>query len=163
MAFALQTYGDKLLVAGDHPDFVSQDTAVYAGRLFLLAGGCHERASELAVALKPGSGADGPDRLPRWITVTRSHEQLVGMREALDTLRTHVAHDLSRLSANESAVALANATLATLDERIEKMNLLWIPRAPAELRRGIGDALMKSLDTVYALGQTVAAIDSPRA
>ena len=162
-AYALQTYGDKLLVTSHSPEFVSQDTAEIAGRLFLLACAWLERASELSAGSEPPVGKELQDTLPTWYTPTRAQDQLVGMRETLETIRTFIAYDLTTSTANasESTVTGLRERLAAVDKRIDNVELLWVPRLPAELRRGIGFELLTGLDTAYALGGAVASLGSP--
>lgn len=97
-----------------------------------------------------------PAGLPRWRTVPRDADQLRGMREALEALRTHVAYDLERLG-DERTVAALRRELERVDERLATVDLLWIEHPPPEIRGGIGDALVTGLDLVLVLGQRLAA------
>ncbi len=153
-AYALQTYGDELLLA-TRREFVASDTAEMAGRIFSQAYTWLERA------LQPGEDLHAlrveamHDELPRWLTATRSQAQIIGMREALDTLRTWIAAELGRHPAASTRLL---EDLAGIDGRLENVSLLWIERPPAELRRGIGYTLTVGLDEAYELGQEVAAL-----
>jgi hypothetical protein len=160
-AYALQSYGDKLLVASHRPEFISQDTAEMAGRLFSRACTWLERAARLAAGSEPAARGVLDDRLPTWYTPTRAQDQLVGMRETLDTLRTFIAYDLTAApNAPESTLAGLQERLAAVDKRIDAVELLWVQRQPAELRQGIGFELGAGLDTAYALGRAVASLGS---
>jgi hypothetical protein len=160
-AYALQTYGDKLLVASHRPEFVSQDTAEMAGRLFARACTWLERASRLAAEPEPAARGALDDRLPTWYTPTRSQDQLVGMRATLETLGTFVAYELTTAAnAPEPTLAGLRERLAVVDRRLDEVELLWVPRLPAALRQGIGYALGDGLDTAYALGRAVSSLGS---
>lgn len=74
------------------------------------------------------------------------------MREALEALRTFVAYELERRGGDEAL----EDELARVDEKLAAVDLLWIERPPAELRGGIGDALMTGLDRAFALGARLA-------
>jgi hypothetical protein len=153
-AYALQVYGDNLLAASHNPDFVTQDTAEIAGRLFTIAAMWLQHLRELS----ENSHSKEPERtLPSWYTPTRSQEQLLGMRETLDTLRTHIAHQLATQPMSDgSELIRLRERLADVDRHIEAVALLWIPRQPAEIRRGIGSSLTVGLVRAYALGQVLA-------
>jgi hypothetical protein len=101
----------------------------------VLAGVCVEVAR--------GGAGDVPDSLPHWQTVPRSHDQLVGMREALESLRTYLAYELG---GDDTQVAQVDAQLA-------KVERLWIEHAPAEIRGALGDALANGLDLAYETGR----------
>ena len=152
-AYALQTYGDELLLVGRR-DFVASDTAEMAGRLFAQACRWLERATRADE--DPGVlRVDAThDELPDWLTPTRSNAQTFGMREALETLRTWIAAELAR----RTGEARLLERLAGIDIRLENVSLLWIERPPAELRRGIGYTLTVGLDEAYELGQDVAVL-----
>jgi hypothetical protein len=152
-AYALLTYGDELLLAG-RPDFVASDTAEMAGRLLDQACAWLERASRPGEDLRALRMAAMHDEFPDWFTATRSHAQVAGMREALETLRTWIAAELAK----HPEEARLHERLAGIDARLENVSLLWIERPPAELRRGIGYTLTVGLDEAYELGQDVAAL-----
>lgn len=139
-AYVLQTYGDKLVGASSVDGWVRPETATLARASFRLAAHCLEVARE--------GGRDLPEAPPHWHTAIRSHEQLVGMRETLEALRTYLAFELGDTEA---------AQLAPVDAELGRIDLLWIARAPAEIRGGIGSALVHGLDEAYALGRRLAA------
>jgi hypothetical protein len=130
-AYALETYGEALLTACARDGYLDFDTARVVRLSFTFAGTC--------VDVARGEAGDVPRSLPRWHSVPRSHEQLVGMREALESLRTYLAYD-------GAEVAEVDAQLATVDR-------LWIERAPAAIRGAIGDALTNGLDVAYETGR----------
>lgn len=138
-AYALLTYGDKLVSSTRNSGYVDADTARIAWASFELAERCLE------------AGGAAPPALPHWQSGIRSHHQLRGMRETLDALRTFLAFDLQ--ARPDAAFA---AGLASVDRRVQKVDRLWIPRPTAELRAGIGDALVVGLDDAYALGRAMA-------
>jgi hypothetical protein len=119
----------------------------------IVAAACHRAADEW-VRRAEGEERDGsrPDRLPRWRTAPRDADQLRGMREALEALRVHIAYELERREAAETL----KDELVLVDEKLAAVDLLWIERPPAEIRGGIGDALMTGLDRAYALGRRLA-------
>lgn len=162
--YALQTYGDKLLDASQNPDFVSHETAEIAGTLFELAAGWLRVAMLLSGDPNVVMAGELQETLPKWHTVTRSRDQLDGMRETLEALRTHSAYALGTQSKREAVGGLTDLDklLAEVDKRIEDVALLWIARQPAELRRGIGSILSAGLNEAYALGQAVALVDATR-
>ena len=82
------------------------------------------------------------------------------MRDTLETIRTFIAYDLTVATPNasESTLTGLHGRLAEVDKRIGEVDLLWVPRLPAELRRGIGFELGMGLDTAYALGRAVASL-----
>ena len=131
-AYALQTYADKLLDACGRNGYISPDTAGVARASYKLAATC------LAVAR--GGAGDVPERPPHWRTPLRSHEQLVGMRDTLEALRTYLAY------------AFPDGA-PEVDAELAKVERLWIEHAPAEIRGGIGDALANGLDRAYAAGR----------
>jgi hypothetical protein len=134
-AYALEAYGGALLAACARDGRVDVETAPVARRALVLAATC--------VGVARGGAGDVPESLPHWQTVPRSHEQLVGMRETLVSLRTYLAYELG---GGDAEVAQIDAELATVDR-------LWIEHAPAEIRGGLGDALANGLDLAYALGR----------
>jgi hypothetical protein len=139
-AYALLTYGDKLVVSTRDDGYVDADTARVARTSFELAERC----------LEPGGAV--PQGLPRWQSGVRSYHQLRGMRETLEALRTFLAFDL-----REQPDAGFAEALAAVDRHVQKVSSLWIARPTAELRGGIGDALVIGLDEAYALGRAMAA------
>lgn len=138
-AYALLTYGDKLVSSTTNNGYVDADTARVARASFELAERCLE------------AGGLAPPGLPHWQAGIRSQHQLRGMRETLDALRTFLAFDLQ--ARPDAAFA---ARLETIDRHLKKVDSLWIPRPTAELRGGIGDALVVGLDDAYALGRAMA-------
>jgi hypothetical protein len=126
-AYALTTFADKLLAADGRSDVVAE---AYAS-----AAACLDAARNGGGAL-PG--------LPHWRTPVRSREQLVGMREALDALRTYLAYELRDAEAPE---------LARVDAQLARVDQLWIERPPQEIRGALGSALAVGLDEAYALGR----------
>jgi hypothetical protein len=155
-AYALQTYGDKLLAASATADYVSADTAFVSQCAYQLVGMCLECARQLASEAGNMSLPGIPASLPHWHTPVRTHEQLVGMREALEALRTYVAFDLQTFATDDPSLANLRGKLAVIDAELETVDLLWIARPPAELRGGIGDALTRGLDQAFELGQLLA-------
>jgi hypothetical protein len=141
VAYAFQTYGDKLVSATRAQGYVRSDTAQMAARSFELA------ALGLEVARGERPGAAIPGGFPRWGTPVRSEEQLAGMRDALESLRTYVAFDLG---------SVASAELAAIDDDLAYVQRLWMPRPPVEICGGIADALGRGLDRAYALGRALA-------
>jgi len=134
-AYALETYGDALLAACARDGYVDFESAHVARASLALAGDC--------VDVVRGGTGDVPRSLPHWQTAPRSHEQLVGMRQTLESLRTYLAYELG---SGDAEVAQIDAQLATVDG-------LWIEHAPAEIRGGLGNALSNGLDLAYALGR----------
>jgi len=133
-AYALTTYADKLAAADGRSDVVAE---------------AYARANACLDAVENGGGAL-PTALPHWHTPVRSHEQLVGMRDALDALRTYLAYELHDENAPE---------LARIDAQLAKAEQLWIRRPPAEIRGAIGSALAIGLDEAYALGCRLTAME----
>ena len=134
-AYALETYGDTLLAACARDGYVDLETSPVARQAFALAGICVEVAR--------GGTGDVPTSLPHWETVPRSHEQLVGMRDTLESLRTYLAYELGR----------DDADVARIDAQLAKVERLWIEHAPPEIRGGLGDALVSGLDLAYETGR----------
>lgn len=131
-AYALQTYADKLIEACGVDGYIAPETAGVAGASYRLAAACLDIAR--------GATGEIPKLPPHWRTPLRSHEQLVGMREALEALRTYLAYALP------DGVPEVDAQLA----RVER---LWIERAPDAIRGGLGDALANGLDLAYDIGR----------
>ena len=129
-AYALETYGDALLRACARDGHVDFDTARVIRLSFTFAATC--------VGVARGDPGDVPRSLPRWHTVPRSHEQLVGMRAALEGLRTYLAYD--------------GAEVGEVDARLATVDGLWIERAPDAIRGALGDALTNGLDLAYEIG-----------
>jgi hypothetical protein len=134
-AYALETYADRLLAACARDGYVDFETARISRTALALAGNC--------VVIAHGGAGEVPRLLPHWQTVPRSHEQLVGMRETLEALRTYLAYELGS----------ADAEVVQIDAQLATVERLWIERAPAEIRGGIGDAFTNGLDLAYALGR----------
>ena len=131
-AYALQTYADKLLDACARDGYIDAETAGVARASYKLAATCLDVAR--------GDAGDVPPRPPHWRTPLRSHQQLVGMRDALESLRTYLAYALP------DGVPDVDAQLARVDR-------LWIEHAPPEIRGGLGDALANGLDLAYETGR----------
>jgi hypothetical protein len=127
-AYALTTYADKLLAAEGTSDVVAE---------------AYARAAACLDVARGGSGAF-PDTLPHWRTPVRSREQLVGMRDALDALRTYLAYELKDADPPQ---------LARIDAQLARVDQLWIERPPPEIRGALGSALAIGLDEAYALGR----------
>lgn len=150
-AYALQTYGDKLLANPGRSHGARFDTRA-------VADACHRLAAECIARAEGEADGDGLlERLPRWRTPVRDAEQLRGMREALEALRIHVAYDLDRLPGDATQSAGLRDELALVDEKLATVDLLWIEHPPPEIRGGIGDALVTGLDRVCLLGRRLAA------
>ena len=141
-ACVCQTYADKLVDACRDSHFARSDTAALVRDLYALVPVWLERAE--------GAGAPPDLSFPHWQTPDRCWEQLVGMRETLEALRTYLAFDLAQTGRDETE-------LESVDDSLETVASLWIRRPPPELRSGIGDALRRGLDAAYALGQKLAA------
>jgi hypothetical protein len=62
------------------------------------------------------------------------------MRDALESLRTYLAYALP-------------CGVPEVDAQLAKVERLWIERAPAEIRGGLGDALANGLDLAYEAGR----------
>jgi hypothetical protein len=90
-----------------------------------------------------GAVGEVPSSLPHWHTIPRKHEQLVGMRTTLESLRTYLAYELGG----------DDAGVAQIDAQLAEVERLWIERAPAEIRGALGDALTTGLDLAYDLGR----------
>lgn len=131
-AYAQTTYADKLLAADGRSDVVAE---------------AYARADVCLDVARNGSGAL-PATLPHWHTPVRSREQLGGMRDALDALRTYLAYELHDEHAPE---------LARIDAQLARVDQLWIERPPEEIRGAIGSALAIGLDDAYALGRRLMA------
>ena len=151
-AYALQTYGDKLVDACEAGGLVPLETARVARTAFDLAGVC------LQAARRTGSASPQtlPACLPLWSSPARTHEQLVGMKETLDDLRTYLAFEL------QTGDPASLKQLAPIDAKLASVALLWIEHAPPEIRGGIGDALTSGLDSAYRLGRLLARDGSER-
>ena len=156
-AYALQTYGDKLIAASQTEYHVRADTAHLARGLYQLAATCLECARDAASDPARPLRRDLPARLPHWHTAIRAHEQLVGMRGALDALRVYIAYDLESGAEDDASLRGMREGLAAIDAKLETVDRLWIVRPPAALRGGIGDALTTGLDQAYELGGLLAA------
>lgn len=151
VAYALQTYGDKLIDACRTGGLVAPDTAWLAQTSFELAEAClrdaqPERATRAAVL---------PAALPRWSTPWRTHEQLIAMRETLEDLRTYLAYELhtEHVPADEESLD----QLAAIDAKLASVDLIWIERPSAELRGGIASTLAIALDAALQLGRRLSA------
>jgi hypothetical protein len=127
-AYALTIYADKLVAADGGSDVVAE---------------AYARAAACLDVARDGNGGL-PASLPHWRTPVRSREQLVGMRDALDALRTFLAYELGDANAPE---------LARIDLQLARVDELWIARPPPEIRGAIGSALAIGLDEAYALGR----------
>jgi hypothetical protein len=130
-AYVCQTYADKLAESCTH---APGDAAPFVRALYDLACAWLERAAS------PGERLELA--LPLWGTLTRSQEQLVGMRDTLTALRTYVAF----------AVGEDDRRLAPIDGQMAEVDALWIPRATPELRAGIGTALTMGIRAAAVLG-----------
>ncbi|HKT45689.1 MAG TPA: hypothetical protein VJQ85_12870 [Gaiellaceae bacterium] len=132
-AYVCQTYADKLAESCTH---APGDAAPFVRALYDLACAWLERGTSTS----PGDRLELA--LPLWGTLTRSQEQLVGMRATLTALRTYVAF----------AVGEDDPRLAPVDGQMAEADALWIPRATPELRAGIGTALTMGIRAAAALG-----------
>jgi hypothetical protein len=147
-AYALQTFGDKLVAACSNDGLVPFDTAAVARAAYELAGHC----VGIACADEPVAGGDLPAAFPHWSTPLRSHAQLVAMKDTLEDLRTYLAYELRDTPQDDPF----RKRLAAIDAKLTHVDLLWIERPPPEIRGGIGDTLGGALADVYRLGQQVA-------
>ncbi|MGH2933412.1 MAG: hypothetical protein ACRDL2_02720 [Gaiellaceae bacterium] len=138
-AYVCQTYADKLVDATRASRFAPFDTARLARGLYALVGVWLERAQ--------GTPSSVELALPPWYAAPRRREQLVGMRETLYALRTHVAYDL--------APGLQDR-LAAIDRRIGQVDALWIDRPSPELAAGICDLLAAGIRDACTLGRELA-------
>jgi hypothetical protein len=155
-AYALQTYGDKLLASADKPGFVREETAVLAQSLFTLAGIWLDRARTLATDPASVSEEELRQPLPHWHTPERTQDQVIGMRETLAALRAYVASDLAAQQLGEPLTTKLREQLARVDKEIQNVEILWIPRPPSEIQDAIGGALVLGLDEAYSLGAALA-------
>ena len=138
-AYVCQTYADKLVDGARASRFAPFDTARVVRALYGLAGVWLEQAS--------GTPSSVVLALPPWDTPTRRREQLLGMRETLYALRTHVAYDLGPRLQDR---------LAAVDRRIGQVDALWIDRPSPELGAGICDLLAGGIRDACALGRELA-------
>jgi hypothetical protein len=141
-AYAQQAYAEKLVATGDAEGYVRADTAYVARSAYRLA------AESLAVA-QSGSG-EVPRALPRWRSPVRSPDELLGMRRALEALKTFLAFELKDDNAPE---------LARLNAELARAERFWIERPPPEIRGAVGDALVRALDEAYELGRRLTAVE----
>jgi hypothetical protein len=152
-AYVLRTYADKLIAACQAGEYVRADTANVALQLYALSGRWVERAQQIAAGT---AGPALPEPLPHWHTPVRSQVELVGMRETLDVLRVYLTFDLQSFHGDDLSITELRGRLAAINAKVDAADGLWLPRAPDELRGGIGDALADGLDLAYALGQSLA-------
>jgi len=155
-AYVLQTYADKLLVANRATHRVRSETAAVTETLYRLAAAWVARARLLAAGAADDAAPAPPGPLPHWHTPYRCQEDLAGMRETLEALRIYLAYDLQRFPLDEEELPRLRAALDAVDAKLETAHGLWVPRAPAELRGGIGAALAAGLDGAYELGRELA-------
>lgn len=148
-AFALQTYGDKL-VAADPDGYLPADTARFAAEAFRLAAKCVDAARD--------GPASVPRHLPRWHTSLRSQDQLAGMRDALEALRTYIAYEV-RDRPDDPVVA---QHLADIEGDLRQAERLWVGRDSPDIRAGLASALSRGLDRAYRLGLDVTASSAAR-
>jgi hypothetical protein len=154
-AYVFQTYADKLIAASPAKGYVRVATAQFAQELYGCVGGCLDQARQVA-ALPDGSRKTDPTPpMPHWHTPVRAQEELCGMRDTLDVLRTYVAYDLSTLQVDKPSLERLQDVLTVINARFE-VEGLWLPRTSPELRGKIGDLLTDGLDQAYALGQVLA-------
>jgi len=136
-AYACQVYADKLSESCPHP---SDETARVVHALYDLARVWLARASD-------GTAGHFELELPPWGAPERSRDQLIGMRNALDALRTTVAYDLPHELAPD---------LAAIDRRMTAVDELWIDRPTPDLRAGLGGLLVAGIRDAIELGRTLA-------
>lgn len=127
-AYAQTTFADKLVASDGRSDVAAE---------------AYARAALCLEVARNGGGAL-PAALPHWRTPVRTREQLVGMRDALEALRTYLAYELHDDNAPQ---------LARIDAQIRNVEGLWIERPPEAIRGAIGSALATALDEAYALGR----------
>jgi hypothetical protein len=136
-AYACQTYADKLADSCPRP---SDETIRVARSLYELAVVWLERSAA-------DVGGSQELELPSWGTPVRSRDQLVGMRNTLDALRTYVAYGVTRA---------LEPRLDAVDKHLHAVDSLWIERPTPELRGGIGDALAAGIRETITLGRLLA-------
>ena len=136
-AYVCQTYADKLALRCTH---APHESAPFARALYDLAIEWLRRANDDSLR--------GPVdlELPRWGSLVRSSEQLVAMRETLESLRTYIAYD-----AGED-----DGRLTEIDQRLATASALWDPRPTPDLRTAIGDALVRGIRAAAELGASCA-------
>ena len=148
-AYVLRTYADKLVSACQTGDYIDPDAATVAFRLYELSGQWVECAQGVS------SSPDLSEPLPHWHTPIRSQAELAGMRDTLDVLRVYLTDAIQRLPVDDPVTPQLQERLAAVNAKVDRVDGLWLPRAPDDLRGGIGDALADGLDIAYALGQTL--------
>ncbi len=160
-AHVFQTYADKLMAASPTGRYIHLSAAQIAQELYLLAGSCLDRARQIDALPESVARSEQVPPIPRWRSPIRSQNELVGMRETLDALRTYVAADLRVFEVDESTVESLRRMLALIDARFD-VEGLWLKRPPAEIRARIGDLLGDGIDKAYTLGGLLADPDLQR-
>jgi hypothetical protein len=159
-AYAFQTYADKLIEASGSKH-LPEDTYAVVAELVSLSALWVRQASALAANPSTAPPSEQAAELPHFDTPIRSQEQLAGMRETADTLRTYVAFDLQSLPAGTPSSSGLRDQLAALDKNMDAAAMLLIERPPPELRGGMGDALVEAIEQARALGLALATAGSP--
>jgi len=136
-AYVCQTYADKLALRCTH---APHESTPFARALYDLA------IEWLRCANDDSFRGPVDLELPLWGSLVRSSEQLIAMRETLESLRTYVAYDGGE----------ADGRLAEVDRRLETAAALWDPRPTPDLRAAIGDALVRGIRAAAGLGAACA-------
>jgi hypothetical protein len=151
-AFALQTYADKVLVAGNDDGYATPEACLQAQMLYELARTWLGRAQQAAANPDYRLTLPVPQSLPRPLNVPPERDQLVGMRATLEALQARSGVDLER--AEPEVAARLRPSLAAMQSALDAAPIRGAHGA--EAHAAVGRTLADGLEHGYLLGQLLA-------
>jgi hypothetical protein len=155
-AFLLQVYGDNLVAAGSHSDYVMGEMVVFARNTYQLANTWLQEVRKAQASTSYRFVFNMPYHLPHWPDEYRTDEQLRAMRGTLETGRTRVASDVQRFAGDHTHREILKVRLAQIDSEVQYVERLWSRKPTPDIRHTLGDTLVAALDHVYEIGQLTA-------
>ena len=159
-AFVLQTYGDKLLEAGESPGFASPETAHQVAVLYEFVGSWLARARQAAATEDYRLDVYVPQGLPhQWNVTPLTLDQLAGMRDTLQAAQARLVSDLGAFKRDTPARERLESLALAVASDAEYVDKLWTQDPGPDLRATLGETLEDGLDRAYRLGQVLAVPD----
>jgi hypothetical protein len=159
-AFVLQTYGDKLLAAGESPGYVTRETADQVVIVYQFVASWIARCRQLVADPAYRLDVYVPQGMPHhWQTTPRTFAQLTGMRDTFQAAQAALVSNLKSLGETGDLRQRLNAFEAAVDSVAEYIDKLWTHDPGLELRATLGATLTDGLNRAYQLGQVLAVPD----
>ena len=151
-AFVLQTYGDKVLTAGNDDGYASAGACMQAQMLYEFARGWLERAQRAAADPDYRLTLGIPQPLPRPMNVPPERDQIAGMRTTLEVLQARAGAALAE--ADASVAERLRPSLLAMQSALDAAPVRGAHRE--EARAAVARTLEDGLEQGYTLGQLLA-------